>query len=254
VLLRREERSQDRDARGPPGDSDSAVQTVEGIVHIRRLSPDPRVGLTGSSTVLQDATARLASFGTMTCMTPHATIGDAVAAYQILTSEPDGYETLGANRGRERSTWMTPVGSFQVEQEFAQHPADGRTLISGPAELRAAVAWRFGRQGSYLRTGVDLELDGRQGVLVRPSFGVRSARRQVLLRFEDPPVCWSVRARTRRFELSRARQVVGRHGGVTELAVHANPRDAAVAILLTVNDVWSGSALWARTGVVLDGL
>jgi hypothetical protein len=56
----------------------------------RRLSPDPRVGLTGSSTVLQDATARLASFGTMTCMTPHATIGDAVAAYQTLTSEPDG--------------------------------------------------------------------------------------------------------------------------------------------------------------------
>ena len=196
----------------------------------------------------------MASFGTMTRMTPHATIGDAVAAYQTLTSEPDGYETLGANRGRERSTWMTPVGSFQVEPVFAQHPADGRTLISGPAELRAAVAWRFGRQGSYLRTGVDLELDGRQGVLVRPSFGVRSARRQVLLRFEDPPVCWSVRARTRRFELSRARQVVARHGGVTELAVHANPRDAAVAILLTVNDVWSGSALWARTGVVLDGL
>ena len=106
-----------------------------------------------SSTVMQDAAARAASFGTMTCMTPRVTIGDGVAAYQILTVEPGGYETLGANRGREQSTWMTPVGSFQVEQEFAQHPADGRTLISGPAELTAAVAWRFGRQGSYLRTG-----------------------------------------------------------------------------------------------------
>lgn len=101
---------------------------------------------------------------------------------------------------------------------------------------------------------VDLKLDGRVGVLVRPSFGVRSARRQVLLRFEDPPACWSVHARTRRFELTRATKVVGRHGGVTELAVHASPQDAAVAILLTVNDVWSGSSLWARTGVVLDGI
>jgi hypothetical protein len=205
--------------------------------------------------VLQDATARLASFGTMTCMTPHVTIGDAVTAYQILTFEPDGYETLGANRGRERSTWMTPVGSFRVEQEFAKRPADGRTLISGPAEMRAAVAWRFGRQASYLRTGVDLELDGRAGVLVRPSFGVRSACRQVLLRFEDPPACWSVRARTRRFELSRDAQVVGRHGGATELAVHASPQDAAIAILLSVNDAWSGAAFWSRlVGGVLDGI
>ena len=102
--------------------------------------------------MLQDATARLAWFGTLTCTTPHPTIGDAVAGYQIL------------------------------------------------------------------------------------------------------PACWSVRARTRRFEFSRATKVVGRHGGVTELALHASPQDAAVAILLTVNDDWSGAALWARTGVVLDGV
>jgi hypothetical protein len=182
-------------------------------------------------------------------------MGDPVAAYQPLSFEPGGYEPLAASRGRERSTWMTPVGSFVVEQEFGARPADGRTLITGPAELRAAVAWRFGRQGSYLRTGVELDLDGRVGVLVRPSFGVRSAHRQVLLRFEDPLAYWSVRARRRCFELSRGTQLVGRHGGGTELAVHASPQDAAVAILLTVNDVWSGSALWARiAGGVLDGI
>jgi hypothetical protein len=178
----------------------------------------------------------------------------AMAAYQPLTFEPAGYEPLGPNRGRERSTWMTPVGPYDVAQEFGHHPDDGRTLITGPAELQAAVAWRFGRQGSYLRTGVELQLDGHAGVLVRPSFGVRSARRQLLVRFEDPLWSWSVRARARRFELSRDRQVVGRHGGLTQLAVHASPQDAAVAILLTVNDVWPGAAFWARiAGGVLDG-
>jgi hypothetical protein len=180
---------------------------------------------------------------------------DAVTSYETLTFEPGGYEPLGVHRGRERSTWMTSVGSFEVEQEFAQHPPDGRTLITGPAELQAAVAWRSGRQGSYLRAGVELHLDGHVGVLVRPSFGVRSARRQLLLRFEDPLRCWSVRARTRRYELSRDTQMVGRHGGVPELAGHANPQDAAVAILLTVNDVWPGAAFWARiVGGVLDGI
>jgi hypothetical protein len=179
----------------------------------------------------------------------------AVTSYRTLTVEPGGYEPLGADRGRERSTWMTPVGTFEVEQQFGRRPLDGRTLITGPAELRAAVAWRFGRQGSYVRTGVELHLDGQEGVLVRPSFGVRSARRQLLLRFEHPRRCWSVRARTRRFELSRDRQMVGRHGGATELAVHAGPQDAAVAILLTVNEAWPGAAFWARiVGGVLDGI
>jgi hypothetical protein len=179
----------------------------------------------------------------------------AVTSYQTLTFEPGGYEPLGANRGRERSSWTTPAGTFEVEQEFGRHLLDGRTMITGPAELRAAVAWRLGRQGSYVRTGVELHLDGHVGVLVRPSFGVRSARRQLLLRSEHPLRCWSVRASTRRFELSRDRQMVGRHGGATELAVHASPQDAAVAILLTVNDVWPGAAFWARiVGGVLDGI
>lgn len=191
----------------------------------------------------------------MSCATLRVRIGDAVTAYQTLTFEPGGYEPAGPNRGRERSTWMTPAGSFVVEQEIGQRPPDGRTLITGPAELQAAVAWRFGRQGSYLRSGVELRLDGCAGVLVRPSFGVRSARRQVLVRFGDPLLCWSVRARASRFELSRGTQVVGRHGGVTELAVHASPQDAAVAILLAANDVWAGAAFWARiVGGVLDGI
>jgi hypothetical protein len=141
-----------------------------------------------------------------------------------------------------------------VEQEFGHRPGDGRTLITGPAELRAAIAWRFGRTGSYLRTGLELQLDGHAGVLLRSSFGVRSARRQLLVRFKDPLCCWSVRAGARRFELSRDRQVVARHGGGTELALDASPRDAAVAILLTVNDVWPGAAFWARIVGVLDGI
>jgi hypothetical protein len=62
------------------------------------------------------------------------TLEDPVAAYRPLSFVPGGYEPLGAGRGRERSTWMTPVGSFEVEQEFAQRPADGRTLSSYSAE------------------------------------------------------------------------------------------------------------------------
>lgn len=115
------------------------------------------------------------------------------------------------------------------------------------ADLRAAVAWQTGRQGDYLRTGVGLHLDGYPGILARPSFGVRSARRQVTIHVEEPsPWCWSVRARARRYELSRGGQVIARHAGGAELAMHASPQDAAIAILLTVNDVWPGAALWAR--------
>jgi hypothetical protein len=84
---------------------------------------------------------------------------------------------------------------------------------------------------------------------------VRAARRQLLLRFEDPLPCWRVRSRTRRYELSRGTQMIARHGGVTELAAHASPPDAAVTILLTVNDVWPGAAFWSRiVGSVLDSI
>lgn len=83
-----------------------------------------------------------------------------MVSYEVLTFQPGGYEPVGPERGHERSTWMTPLGPFEVEQEYGRRPADGRTLITGPAELQAALAWRFGRQRSYLRIGVELHLEG----------------------------------------------------------------------------------------------
>lgn len=41
---------------------------------------------------------------------------------------------------------------------------------------------------------------------------------------------------------------------MTELAADASPQDAAMAILLAVNDVGAGAAFWSRILSLLDGV
>jgi hypothetical protein len=151
-------------------------------------------------------------------------------------------------QGHRWSWWPTPYGEMFVDQQLAWRASSGVTRLTGPVEATLDVAALQDGYGRFLRDGVALTLAGRSGQLVRDSYGLRSSSRT--MRVDLGARQWTVAASLRRLELRRARELVAVNAGnepsLSQLTTAADLEDAAVTVLLTVNGLWDGAALWSR--------
>lgn len=156
--------------------------------------------------------------------------------------------TDGVPAAHKWSRWPSPFGEFVVDQQLAFRAKGGSTSLSGPCEATLAVASMQDGYGRYLRDGVELSVDGRSGHLIRPNYGLRASRRT--MEAVAGEWRWQVRAGLRRLELRRGRTLVasnvGNEPAATRLHPTAEVHDAAIAVLLSINGLWDGAALWAR--------
>lgn len=146
------------------------------------------------------------------------------------------------------SWWPTPFGEMFVDQQLGLRARSGSTRLTGPVEATIAVAAAMDGYGRYLRDGVALTIASAEGRLVRDGYGLRAASRQMQVEVADRR--WTVEASWRRMELRRDGQLVAVDGGnvpgTSKLTGDAQLDDAVLAVLLSVNGLWDGAALWAR--------
>jgi hypothetical protein len=149
-------------------------------------------------------------------------------------------------------TWPTPVGTFvsTVQLDERSRPVDLVGPVSGRLDVSFLTAPLLGRA---IKRGVPITVDGLQGTVVRPRYGVRARSRTLQVSFDGGPT-FEIRARMNRIELSRDGVVVASNRDDnlrgTRVAPAATAGDTAVAILLSVANLWESAALWgalART-------